>query len=175
MSTAYRHANRFFLTKVPTIGNGLPGRELGWSGVALKTCKTQTGALLSACWAKAHGMRLMVQDLTNPMLAQIPRPACCRRHHHGVETNAMQFYPDASGPEATVHPGSISGREAALNSPPWKGLAWVIVWRISNDAPGTTGFSAMKEPEAANQWQLDQEGLGEARIDQSERARCSAL
>src|SRR5207247_6918071 len=48
------------------------GRELGWSGVALKTCKTQTGAILSGCWAKAHGMSLMVQDLTNPMLAQIP-------------------------------------------------------------------------------------------------------
>ena len=48
------------------------GKELGWTGVALKTCKTQTGALLSLCWAKAHGMALMVQDLTNPMLAQIP-------------------------------------------------------------------------------------------------------
>ncbi|UCG58095.1 MAG: hypothetical protein JSU70_01045, partial [Phycisphaerales bacterium] len=42
------------------------GRSLGWTGVALKTCKTQTGALLSLCWAKAHGMTLMVQDLTNP-------------------------------------------------------------------------------------------------------------
>ncbi|MEY4074914.1 MAG: hypothetical protein RJA29_2271, partial [Pseudomonadota bacterium] len=40
------------------------GRELGWTGVALKTCKTQTGALLSLCWARAHGMQLMVQDLT---------------------------------------------------------------------------------------------------------------
>ena len=48
------------------------GRQLGWTGVALKTCKTQTGALLSLCWAKAHNMPLMVQDLTNPMLAQIP-------------------------------------------------------------------------------------------------------
>src|SRR5204863_6968782 len=47
------------------------GRVLGWSGVALKTCKTLTGALLSACWAQAHGMTLMVQDLTNPMLAQV--------------------------------------------------------------------------------------------------------
>ena len=28
------------------------GRELGWSGVALKTCKTMTGALLSLCWAR---------------------------------------------------------------------------------------------------------------------------
>lgn len=83
------------------------GRELGWSGVALKTCKTQTGALLSLCWAKAHGMPLMVQDLTNPMLAQIPH---CRLAAHagtimGVETNGMQFYPDASRPEAAVHPG----------------------------------------------------------------------
>ncbi len=29
------------------------GRELGWTGVALKTCKTQTGAILSLCWARA--------------------------------------------------------------------------------------------------------------------------
>ncbi len=83
------------------------GRELGWTGVALKTCKTQTGALLSACWAKAHGMTLMVQDLTNPMLAQIPH--CLLAAHvgtiMGVETNAMQFYPDASAAEAAVHPG----------------------------------------------------------------------
>jgi len=83
------------------------GRSLGWTGVALKTCKTQTGALLSLCWAKAHGMPLMVQDLTNPMLAQIPhvRLAAQAGTIRGVETNGMQFYPDASAPEAAVHPG----------------------------------------------------------------------
>ena len=83
------------------------GRELGWSGVALKTCKTQTGALLSLCWAHAHGMTLMVQDLTNPMLAQIPHVLLAAHAPTimGVETNAMQFYPDASAPEAEVHPG----------------------------------------------------------------------
>ena len=83
------------------------GRELGWSGVALKTCKTQTGAILSACWAEAHGMSLMVQDLTNPMLAQIPHVLLAAHTGTimGVETNAMQFYPDASRPEAAVHPG----------------------------------------------------------------------
>jgi len=82
------------------------GRELGWSGVALKTCKTQTGALLSLCWAKAHGMPVMVQDLTNPMLAQIPhvRLAAHADTIMGVETNAMQFYPAASNAEAVVHP-----------------------------------------------------------------------
>jgi L-alanine-DL-glutamate epimerase-like enolase superfamily enzyme len=93
------------------------GRELGWSGVALKTCKTQTGALLSACWARAHGMCLMVQDLTNPMLAQIPHVLLAAHAGTimGVETNAMQFYPEASLPEAAVHPGLYQRRGGELN------------------------------------------------------------
>ncbi len=93
------------------------GRELGWTGVALKTCKTQTGALLSACWAKAHGLSLMVQDLTNPMLAQIPHVLLAAHGGTimGVETNAMQFYPEASLPEAAVHPGLYRRRNGRLN------------------------------------------------------------
>jgi L-alanine-DL-glutamate epimerase-like enolase superfamily enzyme len=88
------------------------GRELGWSGVALKTCKTQTGALLSACWARAHGLALMVQDLTNPMLAQIPHVLLAAQVGTimGVESNSMQFYPEASAPEATIHPGLYERR-----------------------------------------------------------------
>lgn len=93
------------------------GRELGWTGVALKTCKTQTGALLSACWAKAHGMTLMVQDLTNPMLAQIPHVLLAAQVGTimGVETNAMQFYPEASLAEATTHPGLYQRRDGLLD------------------------------------------------------------
>jgi L-alanine-DL-glutamate epimerase-like enolase superfamily enzyme len=93
------------------------GLELGWSGVALKTCKTQTGALLSLCWAKAHGMPLMVQDLTNPMLAQIPhvRLAAHAGTIMGVESNGMQFYPDASQPEEAVHPGLFKRRNGVLD------------------------------------------------------------
>jgi hypothetical protein len=52
-------------------------------------------------------MGLMVQDLTNPMLAQIPH-ALLAAHAGtvmGLETNSMQFYPDASLKEAEVHPG----------------------------------------------------------------------
>ena len=92
------------------------GRALGWTGVALKTCKTQTGALLSLCWARAHGMTLMVQDLTNPMLAQIPH-ALLAAHAGtimGVETNSMQFYPAASRPEAQVHPGLYRRRAGKI-------------------------------------------------------------
>ena len=108
------------------------GRELGWSGVALKTCKTQTGALLSLCWAKAHGMTLMVQDLSNPMLAQISaRPAgrpC--RHDHGrrVQRHAVLSRGLAAGGRRSS--GALSaqrrmsrplarsaGRDLAIESP----------------------------------------------------------
>jgi len=93
------------------------GRSLGWTGVALKTCKTQTGALLSLCWARAHGMTLMVQDLTNPMLAQIPHVLLAAHAGTimGVETNAMQFYPEASRPEAAVHPGLYQRRAGQVD------------------------------------------------------------
>lgn len=93
------------------------GRSLGWTGVALKTCKTQTGALLSLCWAKAHGMDLMVQDLTNPMLAQIPHVLLAAHAGTimGVETNGMQFYPEASNAEASVHPGIYQRRQGMVD------------------------------------------------------------
>jgi len=93
------------------------GRSLGWTGVALKTCKTLTGAVLSLCWAKAHGMDLMVQDLTNPMLAQIPHVLLARHAGTimGVETNSMQFYPEASNREAAVHPGIYTRWNGMVN------------------------------------------------------------
>lgn len=93
------------------------GRELGWTGVALKTCKTQTGAILSACWAKAHQMPVMVQDLTNPMLAQIPHILLAAHVNTimGVETNATQFYPAASDPEEVVHPGLYQRRNGMVD------------------------------------------------------------
>lgn len=93
------------------------GHELGWSGVALKTCKTQTGALLSLCWAKAHGMSLMVQDLTNPMLAQLSHVQLASHAGTimGVESNGMQFYPEASLPEQSVHPNIFQRRNGILD------------------------------------------------------------
>jgi hypothetical protein len=72
---------------------------------------------LSLCWAKAHEMPVMVQDLTNPMLAQIPhmRLAAHAGTIMGVETNSMQFYPDASAPEAAVHPGLYHRRSGQVD------------------------------------------------------------
>lgn len=92
------------------------GRELGWNGVALKTCKTQTGALLSACWARQHGMQLMVQDLTNPMLAQVTHALLAAHVDtlRGIETNAAQFYPAVSDLEARVHPDLYQRRHGSI-------------------------------------------------------------
>ena len=92
------------------------GYELGWNGVALKVCKSQTGALLSGCWAKKHDMQLMVQDLTNPMLAQIPHVLLAAHIGtiKGVECNAPQFYPLASAENEKIHPGLYERRNGVV-------------------------------------------------------------
>jgi len=60
---------------------------------------------------------LMVQDLSNPMLAQIPHVLLGAHAGTimGVESNGMQFYPEASLPEAAVHPGLYSRRNGVLD------------------------------------------------------------
>ena len=62
-------------------------------------------------------MQLMVQDLTNPMLAQIPHVLLAAHVGTimGVETNSMQFYPEASREEAAVHPGIYSRRNGTVD------------------------------------------------------------
>ena len=62
-------------------------------------------------------MDIMVQDLTNPMLAAIPhvRLAAHANTLAGVETNAMQFYPAASQLEATVHPGLYKRHQGVVH------------------------------------------------------------
>jgi hypothetical protein len=62
-------------------------------------------------------MTLMVQDLTNPMLAQIPHVLLAAHAGTimGVESNAMQFYPEASASERAVHPGVFTRRDGMLD------------------------------------------------------------
>jgi hypothetical protein len=51
------------------------------------------------------------------MLAQIPHVLLAAHAGTimGVETNAMQFYPEASNAEARVHPGLYQRRDGQLN------------------------------------------------------------
>ncbi|MBO7152193.1 MAG: mandelate racemase/muconate lactonizing enzyme family protein [Lentisphaeria bacterium] len=92
------------------------GLSLGWNGVALKVCKTQTGALLSGIWAKEHGMQLMVQDLTNPRLAMMPHTLLAANIGTicGVECNAPQFYPAESNDYEKQHPGLYERRNGVV-------------------------------------------------------------
>jgi L-alanine-DL-glutamate epimerase-like enolase superfamily enzyme len=70
----------------------------GWNGLALKTCKGHSFALVAAAWAKKHNMLLALQDLTNPGYAFIHSAlfAAFVPTINGVELNSPQFTPDAN-------------------------------------------------------------------------------
>jgi L-alanine-DL-glutamate epimerase-like enolase superfamily enzyme len=88
------------------------GAGLGWSGAALKSCKSVSGMLIAYSWLRSRGLQVLVHDLTNPMLAQLVHLQMAAHFHTaaGVETNSMQFYPEASAAEARVHPGAYLRR-----------------------------------------------------------------
>ena len=73
-------------------------KQLGWSGAALKTCKTQTLALLSIAWCGLNDWPYAVVDLTNPGLAAVQAAGLCAWSQPilGVELNCRQFVPDAN-------------------------------------------------------------------------------
>ena len=62
-------------------------------------------------------MPLMVQDLTNPMLALVPhvRLAAHARTIMGIEANAVQYYPAASQEQAKIHPRLYRRRDGVLD------------------------------------------------------------
>lgn len=93
------------------------GASLGWCGAALKSCKTHTGMLLAYCWLRSRGLKVMVHDLTNPMLAHLSHLQMAANLHTaaGVETNSMQFYPQASDQEARIHRGAYRRRNGQVN------------------------------------------------------------
>lgn len=85
----------------------LLARELGYSGVALKACKGQSGSLLMAAAARKFGMFLCVQDLTCPgasllhsagLAAHVPTVAA-------IESNGRQYVPAANEPWKDRFPG----------------------------------------------------------------------
>jgi L-alanine-DL-glutamate epimerase-like enolase superfamily enzyme len=72
--------------------------EQGWSGLALKTCKGHSFILMVAAWAKRRGLKLTMQDLTNPGHAAIHSYLLAARLPllGGVELNSPQFTPKAN-------------------------------------------------------------------------------
>lgn len=79
--------------------------ELGWSGIALKSCKCLSSDLLFIPMAEMMGIPYAVQDLTNPSIALIESVGLAARAHpiKGVEANSRQFFPQANELVTTMH------------------------------------------------------------------------
>jgi L-alanine-DL-glutamate epimerase-like enolase superfamily enzyme len=91
------------LTSLASIDHAL---ALGWSGIALKTCKTQSLMLLALARAVHDDIHVSVQDLTNPGIALVHSAGLAARLPviRPLEANSRQYYPRTSDPEATVWP-----------------------------------------------------------------------
>jgi len=80
-------------------------KRLGWSGIALKTCKGHSACLLYLAKVKEYKMLYSVQDLTNPGLSFIHSAGFAARISplKGVEYNARQYLPFAQKEIQKMH------------------------------------------------------------------------
>jgi L-alanine-DL-glutamate epimerase-like enolase superfamily enzyme len=93
-------------------------REMGYSGVALKSCKGQSQVLLMAAAGQKNKMFLCVQDLTCPG-ASLIESAGLAAHVPGVaaiEANARQYVPAANDPWVRKFPGIFDVRDGYLQT-----------------------------------------------------------
>ena len=93
-------------------------RELGWSGIALKSCKCLSSDLLFIARAETEGIAYAVQDLTCPSISLLESIGLAARIHTilGVEANSRQFAPAANEPEANVHPDICRVRNGVVRT-----------------------------------------------------------
>ena len=96
----------------------LLGREMGYTGVALKACKGQSHAMLMAAAAQKFGMFLCVQDLTCPGASLIHSAGIAARvpGNAGIEANARQFVPSANAAWEPRFPGLFTIKNGMMNT-----------------------------------------------------------
>lgn len=96
----------------------LLARDLGYSGVALKTCKGQSQALLMGAAAEKYGMFLCVQDLTCPGASFLHSAGLAARVPSvtAIEGNARQYCPDANGAWADRFPEAFDITEGVVDT-----------------------------------------------------------
>jgi L-alanine-DL-glutamate epimerase-like enolase superfamily enzyme len=85
----------------------LLAREMGYTGVALKACKGQSGSLLMAAAAQKYKMFRCVQDLTCPGAALVQAVGIAA-HVPGIsalEANAREYVPAANAGWDKKYPG----------------------------------------------------------------------
>ena len=93
-------------------------RELGWSGVGLKTCKGHSSSLLYVAMCTEFGMRYTLQDLTNPGLSLVHEAGLAARINPllGFEYNARQFLPGAAPDLQARHASLFIVREGEVST-----------------------------------------------------------
>lgn len=95
-------------------------QPLGWSGLALKTCKGQSHTLLAYCWGKQHQVFMTLQDLTNPGLALVHSANLCAHLALSVdyfEGNSRQYVPAACPAEQAAYPAYFAVTDGCLQLP----------------------------------------------------------
>jgi len=92
--------------------------ELGWSGIALKSCKCLSSDLLFIAMAEMRGVPYAVQDLTNPSIALVESMGLAARSHTimGVEANSRQFFPASNEHLLPVHSGLCEARHGVAKA-----------------------------------------------------------
>jgi hypothetical protein len=103
-------------------------------------------------------MDVMVQDLTNPMLACIPHVLLAAHAGTimGVETNAMQFYPQASVAEAAVHPGLYTRRGGHIDLSTLQGAGFGYNGaEAARELPWPAASCGMGEHMPVPRWHVD--------------------
>ena len=96
----------------------LMAREMGYTGVALKACKGQSGTLLMAAAAQKYKMFRCVQDLTCPGAALV-HSVSIAAHIPGtsaLEANAREYVPSASVGWERRYPGIFNVRDGWLKT-----------------------------------------------------------
>lgn len=94
--------------------------EQGWSGLAVKTCKGHTHALLAYCWAKQHGQTVTLQDLTNIGYALVHSANLCAHldlSFDYFECNQRQYLPHAQPAVRAAYPAYFNVEEGMLHLP----------------------------------------------------------
>jgi L-alanine-DL-glutamate epimerase-like enolase superfamily enzyme len=93
-------------------------REMGYSGAALKACKTQSHAALIGALIQKRKMFVCVQDLTCPG-ASLVHSAGVAAHVPGVaaiEANARQYVPAANRGWEKRHPGLFIVKDGMMDT-----------------------------------------------------------
>ena len=101
-------------------------KALGWTGVAVKSCKGQSHTLLAYCWARQKQAFITMQDLTNPGLALLHSAGLARRMALSVdafEYNSRQYVPNHAEVELAGYDTVFDVRDGQMTlRPPQVGL-----------------------------------------------------